>query len=183
VKLRQHPHPGARILELLGRYRITRRQLADHIGIGVERINRVVRGEAPLSHELALLLAQAFNTSPDFWVHQQAMYELAQTRIALDRRLSRIKQFPIPRPTSGRPSAFDRCLCGHFGWDHIMFPEGACIGAKEDGSACECPTYVRLGGYIATMGALKGMPEDFKRPAADGTTSNEGTGTKDSAAG
>ena len=59
---------------------ITQVALAAHIGVPVQRVNELVRGKRGVTPETAWLLAQAFETTPDFWLNLQAAYDLARTR-------------------------------------------------------------------------------------------------------
>lgn len=74
-------HPGEvleeEFLKTLG---ITQVALAEHIGVSVQRVNELVRGKRGMTPDTAWLLAQAFNTSPEFWLNLQAAYDLARAR-------------------------------------------------------------------------------------------------------
>jgi addiction module HigA family antidote len=74
-------HPGEvleeEFLEALG---ITQVALAEHIGVSVQRVNELVRGKRGMTPDTAWLLAQAFGTSPEFWLNLQAAYDLARAR-------------------------------------------------------------------------------------------------------
>jgi len=74
-------HPGEvleeEFLKALG---ITQVALAEHIGVSVQRVNELVRGKRGMTPYTAWLLAQAFDTSPEFWLNLQAAYDLAQAR-------------------------------------------------------------------------------------------------------
>jgi len=59
---------------------VTQVALAAHLGIPVQRINEIVRGKRGITPETAWLLAQAFSTTPDFWVNLQASHDLALNR-------------------------------------------------------------------------------------------------------
>jgi len=74
-------HPG-RILyeEFLTPLAVTQVALADHIGVSVQRINELVRGKRGITPETAWLLAQALDTSPEFWLNLQALHDLARSR-------------------------------------------------------------------------------------------------------
>ena len=50
---------------------ITQRRLAEHIGCEVKVINRIVNGRSSIGPELALRLAGALDTSPEFWLNAQ----------------------------------------------------------------------------------------------------------------
>jgi addiction module HigA family antidote len=74
-------HPGEILSsEFLMPLGITQVALAAHIGVPVQRINELVRGKRGVTPETAWLLAQAFETTPDFWLNLQAAYDLARTR-------------------------------------------------------------------------------------------------------
>lgn len=74
-------HPGEILrLEFLEPLGITQVALAAHIGVPVQRVNELVRGKRGVTPDTAWLLAQAFETTPDFWMNLQAAYDLARTR-------------------------------------------------------------------------------------------------------
>ena len=74
-------HPGEvlqeEFLEPLG---LTQVKLAAHIGVSVQRINEIIRGKRGITPATAWLLAQAFGTTPQFWVNLQANHDLASSR-------------------------------------------------------------------------------------------------------
>jgi addiction module HigA family antidote len=74
-------HPGV-ILghEFLKPLGISQVALAAHLGVPVQRINELVRCKRGITPETAWLLAQALNTTPEFWVNLQAAYDLARSR-------------------------------------------------------------------------------------------------------
>jgi antitoxin HigA-1 len=53
---------------------------AKHIGVPAQRINEIVRGKRGITPDTAWLFAQAFGTTPEFWLNLQAAYDLARTR-------------------------------------------------------------------------------------------------------
>ncbi len=74
-------HPGEVLqAEFLTPLRITQVALAEHLGVSVQRINELVRGKRGITPETAWLLAQAFDTTPEFWLNLQAANDLARTR-------------------------------------------------------------------------------------------------------
>ena len=74
-------HPGEILLEqFLEPLGITQVALAAHLQIPVQRINEIVRGKRGITPETAWLLAQAFETTPDFWISLQANHDLARHR-------------------------------------------------------------------------------------------------------
>jgi len=76
-------HPGEILLEEflvpLGQTQVA---LAEHLGVPVQRVNELVRGKRGVTPETAWLLAQALDTTPEFWLNLQAAYDLARSRPA-----------------------------------------------------------------------------------------------------
>ena len=74
-------HPG-KILqeEFLDELGISQVAFAAHIKVPVQRINEIVRGKRGVTPETAWLLAQALDTTPEFWLNLQATYDLALSR-------------------------------------------------------------------------------------------------------
>ena len=76
-------HPGVILSqEFLAPLHITQVALAAHLGVTVQRVNELVRGKRGVSPETAWLLAQAFNTTPEYWTNLQAAHDLARSRPA-----------------------------------------------------------------------------------------------------
>jgi addiction module HigA family antidote len=74
-------HPGEILLEeFLIPLEMSQVSFAEHIGVPVQRINEIVRGKRGVTPESAWLFAQAFNTSPEFWLNLQVNYDLAFAR-------------------------------------------------------------------------------------------------------
>jgi addiction module HigA family antidote len=167
------PHPGKELRRLLDDYQLTQRQLAAHLGLNVDRITGVINGYMPVSNELALLLSQVFPFSAQYWVQAQASYDLDQTFLLLQSqgRLRTLVPFLKPIDRS-MPTPFDKCMCGHWGWEHIDFPEGGCIASE-----CHCPLYMRLGGYLVAAGAdkgIKGLSDEERKRIIDSALGNNG---------
>ena len=81
-------HPGEVLLEeFLIPWGISQNQLAQHMGITTSRLNDIVRGRRGITGDTALRLARATNTTPEFWLNLQALYELETARDALGDRL------------------------------------------------------------------------------------------------
>jgi len=74
-------HPGGilqdQFLTPLG---LTQVALAEHLGVPVQRINEIVRGKRGITPATAWLLAQAFDTTPEFWINLQTNYDLVVNR-------------------------------------------------------------------------------------------------------
>ena len=74
-------HPGEILREEflipLGQTQVA---LAEHLGVPLQRINELVRGKRGVTPGTAWLLAQALNTTPEFWLNLQAAHDLALNR-------------------------------------------------------------------------------------------------------
>ena len=68
---------------------MTQKQLADHIGCDVKVINRIIKGRCATTAAIAIKLAAAFKTSPDFWLNAQK---------AIDIHNARKRIGPMPKP-------------------------------------------------------------------------------------
>jgi len=80
-KNRVTTHPGVILLkEYLDPMGLTQKELADHLDIPIQRINEIVRGKRGISPDTAWLLSEAVDTSPEFWLNLQAMYDLSSNR-------------------------------------------------------------------------------------------------------
>ena len=76
-------HPGEVLREeFLEPLMVRQTELADELGIPVQRINEIVNEKRGITPETAWLFAGAFGTTPEFWMNLQAAYELARARPA-----------------------------------------------------------------------------------------------------
>lgn len=74
-------HPGEILQEqFLVPLGLTQVALSEHLGIPVQRVNEIVRGNRGVSPETAWLLAQALDTTPEFWISLQTNYDLTVNR-------------------------------------------------------------------------------------------------------
>lgn len=74
-------HPGNILLkEYLEPLNISQNDLVRHLNVPVKRINEIVKGRRGISPETAWLLSDALNTSPEFWLNLQSMYDLSSNR-------------------------------------------------------------------------------------------------------
>ena len=74
-------HPGVILSEeFLKPLEISQVALAAHLRIPVQRVNEIVRGKRGITPDTAWKLAQAFETTPAFWINLQALHDLARNR-------------------------------------------------------------------------------------------------------
>lgn len=75
------PHPGEFIKEVyLEPNEISARELAKRLGVSISGLNRVLRGSAGVSPELALRLSKALGRSPESWLAMQYNHDLWQAK-------------------------------------------------------------------------------------------------------
>jgi len=101
---RQPTTPGEILWdEFLMPLHVTRKQLADHIGQDVKVINRIVNGKSAVTAEVALKLAAALGTTPDFWLNAQKGSRSArrarQARALADSKATSTAYSPSADPT------------------------------------------------------------------------------------
>ena len=73
---------------------MTQKQLADHIGNDVKVVNRIVNGRSAVTAEMALKLAAALCTTPEFWLNAQKAVDLYEAR-------KRVARLPKPLEAAG----------------------------------------------------------------------------------
>ena len=92
-------HPGAFLAEGLEELDLSQAQFARAIGVSPMRISHVVKGNRPVTAELALLFGKAFGQSADYWLNLQRQYDLERAERSLGGRLKDVE--PIaPRKSS-----------------------------------------------------------------------------------
>ena len=74
-------HPGE-VLKMMcmDPLNVTVTQVADALGVSRKHVSAIVNGRAPVTADMAMRLAGAFDTEPDIWVNMQAQYDLWQAR-------------------------------------------------------------------------------------------------------
>ena len=101
-KNRTATHPGQILLhEFLNPLGLTQKGLADHLGVPTQRINELVRGKRGITPETAWLLAQAFETTPEFWMNLQNLFDLSVSRPK--RRVRKLAPNRTPRTNPTAP--------------------------------------------------------------------------------
>ena len=83
-------HPGEFLAESLSELGISQAALARALGVSPMRISHFIKGNRPVTAELALLLGRAFDQSPQYWLNLQARYDLTLAEASLGRRLTSI---------------------------------------------------------------------------------------------
>ena len=76
-------HPGEFLRETLDELGLTQAAFADALGISPMRVSHLLKGDRPVTAELALRLARALGQTPQYWLNLQTSYALkiAQTEL------------------------------------------------------------------------------------------------------
>lgn len=79
------PTPPGEILlgEFLAPLGMTQVALAQKMGVPIQRVNTLVNGKRGVTAATALLLAEVFDTTPEFWMSLQAAHDLWHARRAM----------------------------------------------------------------------------------------------------
>ena len=85
-------HPGEFLREILDDLALTQVAFAEAIGISPMRVSHVLRGDRPITAELALRLGQAFGQSPQYWLNLQATYDLKLAQIEWKDSLRHVRE-------------------------------------------------------------------------------------------
>ena len=84
-------HPGEILKEeFLKPLNLSGYALAKAIGVNPQRVSDVVLKKTGISADVALLLAQYFSTTPQFWMNLQANHELHQANKTLKKQIKKI---------------------------------------------------------------------------------------------
>jgi len=76
-KNRRPASPGEVLREeFLSPRRMTQGDLADRMGVPIQRINLLINEKRAVTAETAILLAKALGTTPEFWMNLQARCDL-----------------------------------------------------------------------------------------------------------
>ena len=73
-----HVHPGEVLKDELDELGISQSALAEHIGVLPKTINEICRGKRGISAEMAWKLSRSLGATPNFWMHLQDNWELAE---------------------------------------------------------------------------------------------------------
>lgn len=76
-KNRRPASPGEVLREeFLGPRKMTQGDLAEEMGVPIQRINLLINDKRAVTAETAILLAKALGTTPEFWMNLQAQCDL-----------------------------------------------------------------------------------------------------------
>ena len=88
MRMYDPPHPGTVLRDYLGNVTVT--AAAEHLGVTRVALSRILNGNAGISAEMALRLADALGTSPELWAGMQSQYDLWQAAKKRRRKVVRL---------------------------------------------------------------------------------------------
>lgn len=84
-KHRKPSHPGEVLLkEFLEPLGMSQVELAQQMGVSLQRINTLVNGRRDMTAETAILLARVLKTSSEFWMSLQVTCDLYRAQQVLE---------------------------------------------------------------------------------------------------
>jgi addiction module HigA family antidote len=84
-KNRKPSHPGEILLEeFLKPLEISQVDLADKMGVSVQRINTLINGKRDMTAMTAILLARVLKTSSEFWMNLQVACDLYEAQKSIE---------------------------------------------------------------------------------------------------
>ena len=84
-------HPGEFLRETLDELAITQSAFAQAIGVSAMRVSHVLKGDRPVTAELALRLGRALGQTPQYWLNLQTTYDLKMAQIEMKDRLKQVQ--------------------------------------------------------------------------------------------
>jgi addiction module HigA family antidote len=85
-------HPGEHLAEAIAAMGITAAQLARDIQVPANRVTGILHGRRAVTADTALRLGRYFNTSPEFWMNLQQLYELRRAAREIGGKIKTIRR-------------------------------------------------------------------------------------------
>jgi len=85
-------HPGEFLRETLEDMGLSQAAFAKVIGVSPMRVSHLIRGDRPVTAELALRLGRALGQSPQYWLNLQTAYDLKVTAATLKTSLLAVRE-------------------------------------------------------------------------------------------
>lgn len=84
-KNRKPSHPGEILLEeFLKPMDMSQVELAQKMGVPIQRVNTLINGKRDMTAETAILLSRALKTTSEFWMNLQVACDLYQAQKSLE---------------------------------------------------------------------------------------------------
>lgn len=103
-------HPGEHLADAMQALKVSAAQLARDIQVPTNRVTEILHGSRAVTADTAIRLGLYFQTSPEFWMNLQQMYDLRATRQAISNVYEAIKMHLIKHDL---PRRKDVVMKGH----------------------------------------------------------------------
>lgn len=88
-------HPGEFLREALDELSLTQAAFAQALGISPMRVSHLLKGDRPVTAELALRLGRAFGQSPQYWLNLQTSYDLKVAQAEMKDSLKAVQKLAV----------------------------------------------------------------------------------------
>ena len=88
-------HPGEFLREMLDDLALTQTAFAEAIGVSPMRVSHILKGQRPVTAELALRLGLALRQTPQYWLNLQSTYDLKVAQIELKDSLLAVRELAV----------------------------------------------------------------------------------------
>ena len=88
-------HPGEFLRETLEELNMTQAAFAEAIGISPMRVSHLLKGDRPVTAEIALRLARAFGQTPQYWLNLQTGYDLKIAQAEMKNSLRAVRELAV----------------------------------------------------------------------------------------
>ena len=90
-------HPGEFLREILDELGLTQAAFAEAIGISPMRVSHLLKGDRPITAELALRLGRALGQALQYSLNLQTAYDLKVAAVATNDSLSAVRDLTVVR--------------------------------------------------------------------------------------
>lgn len=84
-------HPGEFLREALEELGLSKAAFAQAVGISPMRVSHVLRGDRPVTAELALRLGRALGQTPQYWLNLQTAHDLKLAQLEWEDSLEQVR--------------------------------------------------------------------------------------------
>ena len=88
-------HPGEFLRETLDELGLTQAAFASALGISPMRVSHLLKGDRPVTAELALRLGRALGQTPQYWLNLQTAYDLKVAQAAMKDSLQAVRELAV----------------------------------------------------------------------------------------
>lgn len=88
-------HPGEFLRETLDELGLTQTAFAKSLGVSPMRVSHLLKGDRPVTAELALRLGRALRQTPQYWLNLQTAYDLKVARAEMKDSLRAVRELAV----------------------------------------------------------------------------------------